>query len=103
MPYNFLIVDATEGSEVGIYLVDGNDAPNHLKRHIKRTGQTAFDDLIEDGAEGLQGLVDEDSEQADERADEVWEWLRSKTTRENRFTPTGGRVPITHTISIASA
>ena len=103
MPFNFLICDATEGSEVCIYLVDGRDAPGHMKRHIQHTGQTVFDTVIEDGPEGMQGLVDENSERADERAEEVWEWLQTATHAGTVFKPDGGRVLITHTISIAAA
>lgn len=101
--FMFLIVDATEGGEVGIYLVNGRDAPSHMKRRLDRTGRRTFNDLLEDGAEGLDGLVDEESERADERAEEVWEWLRSCTRTENIFNPTDARVLITHTISIAAA
>lgn len=103
MPLQFLIVDATEGSEVGVYLVDGRDAPGHMKRRLASIDQTVFSDLIEDDDPGLNGLVDENSDRAEERAAEVWEWIQSKTTRENIFQPAGGRVLITHTISIAAA
>lgn len=98
----FLIVDASEASEVGIYLVNGRDAPAHMKRQLDRSGKRTFTDIHDDGPESLDGLVDEESEQADERAEDVWEWLHQSTKWENKFNPTDDRVVITHTISIAA-
>jgi hypothetical protein len=99
--FMFLIVDASEASEVSIYLVNGRDAPAHMKKHIESSGKRTFNDIHEDGPESLDGLVDEDADEADEQAEEVWEWLNECRSRENTFNPTDERVVITHTISIA--
>lgn len=96
----FLIVDASEASEVGIYLVNGNSAPAHMKRQLDRSGKRTFTDIREEGADSLEGLVDEESDEADARAGEVWEWIHENMTKENVFNPTDDRVVITHTISI---
>jgi len=89
----FLIVDASEASEVSIYLVNGRDAPAHMKSHIESSGKRTFNEIHE--------LVDEEADEADERAEEVWGWLHECRSRENTFNPTDERVVITHTISIA--
>ena len=99
--FMFLIVDASESSEVSIYLVNGQSAPAHMKRQLNLSGKRAFCDIHEDGPENLDGLVNEDSEQADEQAEDVWEWLRESMIIDNVFNPTDDRVVITHTISIA--
>ena len=100
--FTFLIVDASEASEVSIYLVNGQSAPAHMKRQLDRSGKRTFINIHNDGPESLDGLVDEDSEQADERAEEVWEWIHENMVTENDFNPTDDRVVITHTISIAA-
>jgi hypothetical protein len=97
----FLIVDASEASEVSIYLVNGRDAPPRMKMQIESSGKRTFNDIYEEGPESLDGLVGRDAEDADECAEEVWEWLNECRSRENKFNPTDERVVITHTISIA--
>ena len=101
--FRFLIIDATEGSEVSLYAVDGRDAPNHVKRHLANTGKRSFENIYEDSAETLDGLVNEESDRADERAEEVWEWLNAATVEENKFVPGDARQILTHTISIVTA
>jgi len=98
----FLICDASEGSEVILYFVNGRDAPPRMKRHLNKTGKQTFESIVQDGAEGLDGLVNEDSSRADEYAEEVWDWIRDSTVAENKFVPSvHGRERITHTITIA--
>jgi hypothetical protein len=103
MTFRFLIVDATEGTEVQLYVANGRDAPGHVKRHLANTGKRKFENIYEDCSETLDGLVNEESERADERADEVWEWLRGVTVAANEFVPGVDRQAITHTISIVTA
>ena len=79
MPLRFLIVDATEGTEVLLYAVDGRDAPKHMKKYLSKTGKRQFDNVYQDSADTLDGLVDEESERAEERAEEVWEWIGEST------------------------
>ena len=98
----FLIIDATEGSEVYLYVVDGRNAPNHVKRHLANTGKRSFENIYEDSADSLDGLVDEESGQAEERAEEVWDWLNAATVKENKFVPGDARQILTHTISIVA-
>jgi hypothetical protein len=103
MPLRFLIVDATEGTEVRLYAVDGRDAPKHMKKYLSKTGKREFENVYQDSAETLDGLVDEDSERAEERAEEVWEWICECTSPENLFKPGDARQLITHSISLVTA
>ena len=99
----FLIIDATEGTEISLYAVDGRDAPIHMKRQLAKTGKRSFANLYEDSVDTLGGLVNEESDRAEERAEEVWEWLNASTVEENKFVPDNSRQMITHTISIVTA
>ncbi|MDA9603535.1 hypothetical protein N9S30_00105 [bacterium] len=103
MTFRFLIIDATESTEVQLYVVDGRDAPGHVKRYLANTGMRTFENIYEDSAETLAGLVNEESDRADERAEEVWEWLHGATVAQNVFVPGVDRQVITHTISMVSA
>jgi hypothetical protein len=102
-PFGFLIVDASEPGEPMVYLVDGSRAPAHMIRHIRRTKQRRFRNIYEDNAETMDGLVNADADNADERADEVWAWIATCTKPENEFIPGDEPVLITHAIQIASA
>ena len=100
---NVLIVDASEPTEISIYLVNGRTMPSHMRRQIERNGQRSLGNVYEDwGTDGLAGLVDEESESADDRVEEVWEWLHASTTPEFKFEPSDGRVLVTHTLSIVT-
>ena len=102
-PIKFLIVDATESSEPMLYYVDGASAPGHLKRHLRNNPELLeFEFVVDDGADGMMGLVDPDSDSAEERAEEVMEWLRDVANPKNKYKP-GGRMIATHYISIAAA
>ena len=103
MPLRFLIVDATEGTEILLYAVDGRDAPKHMKKYLSKTAKREFENVFQDCAESLDGLVDDESECADERADEVWAWIDEVTIPENLFKPADARQLITHTISLVTA
>ena len=103
MPLRFMIVDATEGTEVFIYAVDGRDAPKHLKRLLRKTDQRDFTNVYQDSPETMDGLVDAASERADEHAEEVWEWLHEVTIPENAFKPSDARQLVSHTISLITA
>jgi len=103
MTFRFLIIDASECTEVALYVISGRDAPGHLKRRLASTGTRKFENIYEDSPDTLNGLVDEDSDRAEERAEEVWEWLHGATRPENFFCPGSDRQLITHTISIVSA
>jgi hypothetical protein len=98
-----LVADGREGSELVLYLAPMRDAPGHMKRNLARTGEREFNDILEDGPDSLNGLVNEDSERAEEHAEAVWEWINSCTVPENRFKPSDARVRITHTITIVCA
>ena len=97
----FLIVDASYRSEVSIYYVNGLDAPSHMKDQLESSGRRAFKDILEYGPETLDGLVDEESDEADARAEEVWGWIYDSIIPQNVFNPTDDSVVITHTISMA--
>jgi len=82
---NILIVDARESGEPESYVVKvTNRTPKHMQRRLLLN--TKFEHIYPgDDAEGLNGLVDLDHDNADERAEEVWQWLDSQTTVENKM------------------
>ena len=100
---NILIVDAQEPAEISMYLVNGRTMPRHMHRQIERNGRRFLGNVYEDGTDGLAGLVDEGSESADERVEEVWDWIHASMTPEFKFEPSDGRVLVTHTLAVVTA
>jgi hypothetical protein len=86
-----MVVDAQEPSEPQTYIIDTDDteteAPRHMLRMISRSSVKCFEHIMNDGPEAMSGLVNEDSEEADQRVEEVWEYLNSNCTPENKFRP----------------
>lgn len=90
-----LLVDATEGSEVATYLFDATDAPKHMRRRMKESETKRFENV---NSECLDGLVDEDHDNAEEQTEEVISYLDEKACHANLFKP-GPGVRIAYYIS----
>jgi len=104
--FRFQIIDATECTEIRVFYVSGADAPNHMKKHILKTGQRKFHNVHGDTPETLGGLVDEDDideDRANEHAGNVCEWLEAVCTSNDEFEPSDSRQIISHYITIISA
>ena len=93
-----LLVNAQEGSEPETYHFLSSDAPDHLKRRWEK--EKVFQYVEEgSGAEGMHGLVNEEHDKADERAEEVMEYLTSMCTADHKLKP--GRLQVDVYISLA--
>lgn len=86
---NFMVmyVDATECSEVATYLFDATDAPRHMRRRMEQSETKKFENIDEDS---LDGLVDEDHDDAEQRTEEILEYLEEQARPENLFRPGPG-------------
>lgn len=93
-----LMFDASEGNEPETFYFKASDAPRHMKAQIAASDTKSFEHI--DG-ESMGGLVDEDSEEAEGKAEEVMEYLREKMEPKYKFMP-GGRPAIDIYISIAA-
>jgi hypothetical protein len=85
-----LVVNAEEQSEPMSYLIDGSTAPRHMKRMIERSVTKCFEHiLMDDGPDSLMhvGLINEESEDPDSKADDIFEWLHSHCTTDNKLKP----------------
>ena len=82
-----LIVNAQESVEISMYRVKLDSAPNHMKRVIRRSSTKVFRSLMRDGPDSMDYLVDPDDEEADEKADEIMDWLEDQCTPtlENKY------------------
>ena len=88
------ILDCRESSEMAPYIVEvTNETPVHMRRQMLK--KTEFHNVIlNDGEDGLDGLVDVDAEDDDEEegedmdvaAEEVKEWIESQLVEENKLT-----------------
>ena len=97
-----LVADAREAGEPRLYYFSLNDAPGHMKKQMKKSPYCVFEFLTEDCAESLMGLVNEDSEEADDRAEEIWEYLNTKCVHENKFNPSTDK-SIDYSLTLAEA
>lgn len=82
-----MYVDATEVSEVSVYLFDASDAPGHMRRRMRESETKKFENINE---EFLDGLVDEEHDDAEDRAEEVITYLEEKAREGNLFKPGPG-------------
>ena len=83
-----LIFNAQEPGEPTVYEVDLTDAPSHMKRRINmNAGKTVHNHLYDDGPEALDGLVDPDAEEAEERSEEIMAYFESKCIPQFEFKP----------------
>ena len=84
MSCHILYVDATEPGEPMCYLFDGSDAPRHMRTRMRESETKTFEHIDE---ENLSGLVDEDRDDAEQRGEEIIEYLEEKSIPENQFKP----------------
>jgi hypothetical protein len=98
-----LVVDCREAGEPMTHVLTvTNETPSHMRRQLLKDINKFEFVYFADGAESLQGLVDEESEIADERADEVADWLESMMDGSNKADfPLA--VPVDYYISIIEA
>ena len=91
-----LLVDAREATEVGVYRFNLDDAPEHLYDTIKNNLNLTkkvwkYENVYEDGIEGMSGLVIEDEENEnegfyeEERAEEALKYMGGKATVQNLY------------------
>ena len=67
-----IVADAREPGEPQLFYFSLEDAPKHMKIQLKRNNSDIYEFLSNDSVESLMGLVNEESEEAEERAEEVW-------------------------------
>jgi hypothetical protein len=83
-----LVADAREPGEPQLFCFSLQDAPGHMKKQMqKNEPKDTYEFLIQDGSDSLMGLVNEASEEAEERAEEIWEYLDQKCCEENKYRP----------------
>lgn len=83
-----IVADAREPGEPQLFYFSLEDAPKHMQNQLKRNNSDIYEFLSnDDGVESLMGLVNEESEEAEERAEEVWNYIDNKCNNENKFQP----------------
>ena len=85
-----LIFDGREASEPEMYLVDVKDAPRHIRKTLVGNARVhdkySYDHIHDaDGAESLDGLVDADHDEADQRAEDVWQYINDSCQKAYRL------------------
>ena len=91
-----LLVDSREATEVCAYRFNLDDAPEHLYDTIKNNLNLTkkvwkYENVYEDGIEGMSGLVIEDEENEnegfyeEERAEEAFKYLAGKAEAQNSY------------------
>ena len=79
-----IIADGTEGSEMTIYRTSTGKMPLHMQKQIAKSSSSVFTNVyFADGAESLAGLVDADSDNAEEHAEAASDWLHKQMKPEN--------------------
>lgn len=81
------------------YLCDLTVSPPHMKRMMAMKATKKFEFI--DG-ETMDGLVDEEHDEATDRSEEIMEYVMAQLTPENRFEP-GPGIRIDYYISIAAS
>ena len=82
-----IVADAREPGEPQLFYFSLEDAPKHMQNKLKQNNRDIYEFLSNDGVESLMGLVNEESEEAEERAEEVWNYIDNKCNNENKFQP----------------
>ena len=85
-----ILANAQEPGEPSLYLFNLTDAPQHMKQRLlynARDNKYKYEFLHEDGPDTLDGLVNPNSEEGEERTNEVMEYLKSKCSEEFEFNP----------------
>ena len=88
-----LVVDAREAGEPISYVFKATESmPRHMQHQLSRKNKYEFV-YFDDGAEGTDGLVNPESENADQRAEEVSEYIDAFLLDTNKLP-----IPFTDTI-----
>ena len=83
-----IVADAREAGEPQLFYFSLQDAPKHMQRRLnKNEPNDTYEFLIKDGPDSLMGLVDEKAEEAENRAEDIWDYLDSKCVAENKYKP----------------
>ena len=83
-----IVADAREPGEPQLFYFSLQDAPRHMQRQLKKNEpKDTYEFLINDNPDSLMGLVNENSEEAEERAGEIWNYLDGKCVAENKYKP----------------
>ena len=93
-----IVADAREPGEPQLFYFSLEDAPKHMQNQLKRNNSDIYEFLSN---ESLMGLVNEESEEAEERAEEVWDYIDNKCNNENKFQP-GIHRSIQYSFTLAS-
>ena len=93
-----IVADAREPGEPQLFYFSLEDAPKHMQNQLKRNNSDIYEFLSN---ESLMGLVNEESEEAEERAEEVWDYIDNKCNNENKFKP-GIHRSIQYSFTLAS-
>ena len=92
-----MVMDAREPSEPRCYVFDASSDidDNPTARRLFRTLRDTTEELFEDVSVGgnCAGLVDEERDDAEERLEEIIEYLSSKCVEMNHYRPTVHRGP----------
>ena len=92
-----MVMDAREPSEPRCYVFDASSdiEDNPTARRLFRTLRDTTEELFEDVSVGgnCAGLVDEERDDAEERLEEIIEYLSSKCVEMNQYRPTVHRGP----------
>mgnify|MGYP006132191789 CR=1 FL=1 len=84
-----MVVDAQESTEPNTYMLDTDVAkpPKHMMRAIERSADKCFEHIMHDGAGAMGGLVNEDHDEADERALQIFEYFEEHCRDVNKYKP----------------
>ena len=82
-----MVVDAQEPSEPETFIIDTDvtEPPRHMMRMIQRSSHKYFEQIVNDGADAMSGLVDEDHDQAHEHAEEIFEYIGAHSKEANKY------------------
>ena len=92
-----IVADAREPGEPQLFYFSLQDAPRHMQKQLKQNNNTTYEFLSNDGAESLMGLVNVNSQEAEERAEEVWDYIDSSSKFSLRAYLPWPDLPVTHT------
>ena len=95
-----LVADFREATEGFMYCFYAENMPRHMKRIFE--SKTTFENVdFHSGADECDGIVDAEHEEAEERLEEISEYIESMCTRANKYVPSLGVAP-THFITLVA-
>ena len=105
-----IVADArcTEARCPRLYYFNLRDSPQHMQKQLKymkgEYNKTSFEGLHPTlDPSSLKGLVKEDSEEAETKAQEIWEYLDEKCVSDNIFKPGSNRPMIDFSFTLFDA